>query len=307
MRKHTLITLTFLFSFLSISFSNNSIDQTIFISKYSELAIQEMARTGIPASVTLAQAILESDWGRGTLAQNSNNYFGIKCKGNWKGESYYHKDDDYKNGKLIKSCFRAYDSVNDSYIDHSEFLMNNPRYSKLFKLEKTDYKGWSNGLKECGYATSPTYAKALISLIERHELFKYDVYTGADLIAAAAPVYSIPGHQAVSNPTDHFPAIEQPIDPATVPPVYVIPDDYGRNHQKINQVFQNTAQKTERENTIQPSVAKDKYSQNTAPVSIVEASTFSKDETALLVSAVGGDTGQLLLSRAPRVNNNLRR
>jgi len=138
-----------------------------YINQYKEIAIREMQRTGVPAAITLAQGILESQNGESELAKKSNNHFGIKCKTEWTGARTYH-DDDEKG-----ECFRVYNSVEDSYIDHSDFLKNRPYYSFLFKLDPTDYEGWAKGLKKAGYATSPTYPQQLISLIQRYKLQDY--------------------------------------------------------------------------------------------------------------------------------------
>lgn len=138
-----------------------------YVNKYKEIAIREMLRTGVPASITLAQGILESQSGESDLAKKSNNHFGIKCKPEWTGDRVYH-DDDEKG-----ECFRVYTSVEQSYIDHSDFLKNRPYYTFLFKLDPTDYEGWAKGLKKAGYATSSTYAQQLISLIQRYHLQDY--------------------------------------------------------------------------------------------------------------------------------------
>ena len=122
---------------------------------------------GIPASITLGQGILESGAGTSQLAQNSNNHFGIKCGSSWTGETYTHFDD----GRW--ECFRVYDNPEESYRDHSLFLQKE-RYKSLYKLDKTDYRAWAYGLKNCGYATSPTYATRLIDIIERYSLHQYD-------------------------------------------------------------------------------------------------------------------------------------
>ena len=144
-----------------------------YISEYKTIAISEMNRTGIPASIKLAQGLLESDWGRSKLAKDANNHFGIKCGNSWTGGSFFKQDDDYKNGKLINSCFRKYDNAGQSYIDHSTFL-SKPRYADLFKLDPTDYKGWAKGLKKAGYATDRKYPQKLITIIEKYDLAKYD-------------------------------------------------------------------------------------------------------------------------------------
>lgn len=138
-----------------------------YIDKYKDLAIAEMLKYNIPASVTLAQGLLESGAGMSELTLRGNNHFGIKCH-DWLGATTYH-DDDEKN-----ECFRAYKDAYESYEDHSKFLSKNARYKRLFSLKKTDYKGWAYGLKSCGYATSPTYAKKLIGIIELYKLHKYD-------------------------------------------------------------------------------------------------------------------------------------
>lgn len=145
---------------------------TSYVDKFKHIAIAEMDRTNIPASIKMAQGILESGIGVSELATKANNHFGIKCGGDWTGKTYYVWDDE-----PTKSCFRVYDSSEQSYIAHSEFLRNpkkESRYGFLFKLDKTDYKAWAKGLQSSGYATSKTYATKLIELIEKYELFKLD-------------------------------------------------------------------------------------------------------------------------------------
>lgn len=139
-----------------------------YIKQYREIAVHEMKRHNIPASITLAQGLLESGAGRGELARKANNHFGIKCGGRWNGKSVRH-DDDARN-----ECFRAYKNAEDSYKDHSKFLRDGARYRFLFDLKITDYKGWAKGLKKAGYATDPNYAKRLINLIELYDLYEYD-------------------------------------------------------------------------------------------------------------------------------------
>ncbi len=146
-----------------------------YVDQYKALAVVEMYRCGIPASITLAQALHESGVGSSDLAIHANNHFGIKCKSYWNGKTYNHVDDDYDDdGNLIKSCFRAYDLVLDSYIDHSNFLKQSVRYEELFSIDKRDYKSWAHGLKRCGYATDNNYAKKLINNIEKYQLYLYD-------------------------------------------------------------------------------------------------------------------------------------
>ena len=168
--------LVFAVSMGLVSFDfNPEIATSAYIEQYKELAVVEMYRTGIPASITLAQGLHESHYGTSKLAKEANNHFGIKCKNYWTGKTYYHKDDDFnKKGQLIESCFRAYDSDIDSYIDRSNFLSQTERYSPLFQYDKTDYTSWANGLKHCGYATDENYSQKLISKIEKYQLYKFD-------------------------------------------------------------------------------------------------------------------------------------
>lgn len=142
--------------------------QKSYIETYSDLAVEEMYRTGVPASITLAQGLLESGYGLSELAVKGNNHFGIKCHNTWTGARVYH-DDDAKG-----ECFRKYDSPEESFRDHSDFLRYRDRYKFLFDLELTDYKGWAHGLRKAGYATDPKYPEKLIRLIEEHELYLYD-------------------------------------------------------------------------------------------------------------------------------------
>lgn len=139
-----------------------------YILRYKDIAIAEMLRTGVPASITLAQGILESESGNSRLAQQANNHFGIKCHNGWTGAKIYH-DDDSKG-----ECFRVYKTPEESYSDHSDFLAQRKRYAFLFDLPTTDYKGWSKGLKSSGYATNRHYDKMLIKIIETHQLYLYD-------------------------------------------------------------------------------------------------------------------------------------
>lgn len=139
-----------------------------YIEKYREVAIEEMKRYHIPASITLAQGLLESGAGRSELARKSNNHFGIKCGSTWEGRTVRHNDD------APRECFRAYRHARESYRDHSKFLSTGARYAFLFRLKITDYKGWARGLKKAGYATDPRYAQRLIDIIELYDLDKYD-------------------------------------------------------------------------------------------------------------------------------------
>lgn len=139
-----------------------------YIRQYSDLAVRHQKKYHIPASITLAQGILESGAGQSNLARRSNNHFGIKCHADWSGKRVYHDDD------LNGECFRKYKRVEDSYEDHSRFIAERPRYARLFKLNPKDYKGWARGLQKCGYATDRAYANKLIKVIEDYQLYRYD-------------------------------------------------------------------------------------------------------------------------------------
>lgn len=147
--------------------SGVSITGSAYIDRYKNIAIAEMNKVGIPASIKLAQALLESGAGNSYLAKEANNHFGIKCGGSWNGRSVTREDD------ALNDCFRVYNNPEQSFKDHSDFLLKK-RYEALFRLDKNDYKGWARGLKSAGYATNPRYADLLIDMIERYELYKYD-------------------------------------------------------------------------------------------------------------------------------------
>jgi LysM repeat protein len=151
-----------------------------YINMYSALAVKKQKEFGIPASITLAQGLLESGGGESVLARKANNHFGIKCH-DWKGATIYHNSD----GK--NECFRKYTHAEESYSDHSRFLKDRPRYSELFKLNVRNYKGWAKGLQKCGYATDKTYADKLIRLIEDYELYRFDSDAGPKKAPAGKP------------------------------------------------------------------------------------------------------------------------
>ena len=168
MKKILAILFTLHFSLLT-SFAQARWNQAYqqYIDQYKDIAIEQMIRWKIPASITLAQGLFESGAGKSRLATKGNNHFGIKCNG-WDGRKIY-EDDDARN-----ECFRAYPSAFDSYEDHSRFLVNGQRYRSLFNLKITDYRGWAKGLKAAGYATNPQYASKLIEIIQLYKLYQYD-------------------------------------------------------------------------------------------------------------------------------------
>ncbi|MBE6275521.1 MAG: LysM peptidoglycan-binding domain-containing protein [Bacteroides sp.] len=170
--KHILTLFIYILCALSVQAQTRNKQYEDYIKKYRDIAVEEMKRYHIPASITLAQGLLESGAGQSTLARKSNNHFGIKCGGDWNGRTVRHDDD------ARGECFRAYKHPRESYEDHSKFLAGRPRYASLFKLKITDYKGWAHGLKKAGYATNPQYAYKLINIIELYELHRYDTKGG---------------------------------------------------------------------------------------------------------------------------------
>ncbi len=175
MRKLTIVSLIILVLFSSCHrklhrqrrAARNKISRTEYIATYKKIARKEMKKHGIPASITLAQGILESSNGNSVLARKANNHFGIKCTSDWHGRTM-HRDDDKPN-----ECFRRYRKASDSFRDHSDFLMRK-RYRHLFDLDRDDYKGWAYGLRKAGYATNSRYPQLLINIIEKNKLYKYD-------------------------------------------------------------------------------------------------------------------------------------
>lgn len=182
-----------------------------YIDRYCSLAMEHQEEYGIPASITLAQGLLESAAGRSTLASEGNNHFGIKCHKEWKGKTML-RDDDARD-----ECFRAYATPEESFRDHSLFLRRT-RYSRLFNLDVTDYQNWAKGLRECGYATDPNYAARLITIIERYSLYSYDTAAGRDaeetvafirdMLVRSHPVRRTRGlHYVVATPGDTYKTI----------------------------------------------------------------------------------------------------
>jgi hypothetical protein len=172
-----------------------------YIITYKDLAIAEMQRSGVPASITLAQGIYESTAGTSDLVLESNNHFGIKCRNDWTGEWVKHDDD------LKGEHFRKYPTAADSYRDHSDFLRNSPRYASLFTLDPTDYMAWAYGLKKAGYATSPKYPQALIKLIDTYNLGDYTLIAmGKKISDGSNTVAAVSTEPANSNPSSSLPA-----------------------------------------------------------------------------------------------------
>lgn len=172
-----------------------------YIGEWKDVAVKKMKEHGIPASITLAQGLLESGNGNSELARRSNNHFGIKCTADWTGGRTYH-DDDKKD-----DCFRVYKDAAQSYEDHAKFLQR-PRYAALFELKPTDYEGWAKGLKKAGYATDPNYPTKLIGLIERYELHKLD--KGIDVAYKPKPGTGTTGRPSASKPATTKPAGHKP-------------------------------------------------------------------------------------------------
>lgn len=170
--------------------AQNNPDVINYINTYKDLAVSEMQRTGIPAAITLAQGIHESEAGNSELVKRSNNHFGIKCKDEWTGERVYHDDD------ARGECFRSYPAAADSYKDHSDFLKRGSRYAFLFALDPTDFEGWANGLRKAGYATNPRYPQILIKYIQDYNLEQYSLIALGKLKPSEEVVLTVPGTPA---------------------------------------------------------------------------------------------------------------
>jgi len=193
--------LSFIFLLIIVQLQAQSrISREEYIDRFADVAIKEMKRTGIPASITLAQGMLESDNGNSMLALEANNHFGIKCHSSWDGKKIY-KDDDVKN-----ECFRVYGTAWESFRDHSEFLVNGSRYDFLFDYRHTDYKSWAKGLKKAGYATNPKYPDLLIKIIEDNQRDAYDK-------GAKAPKRSEPEVEEKSQDTNESSIVDQILGP----------------------------------------------------------------------------------------------
>ncbi len=184
-----------------------------YIDRYWEMAVEQQSVHGIPASITLAQGLLESRAGQSSLATLGNNHFGIKCHSEWKGDTLLRNDD------AANECFRSYPSAAESFDDHSRFLLRK-RYAPLFKNEVTDYAAWAHGLKACGYATDPNYASRLITIIERYALYLYDTEAGRraeedagfihEILRSSHPVRKSRGlHYVIASPGDTYSAISK--------------------------------------------------------------------------------------------------
>ncbi len=191
--------------FLSAQSTQQKKETLDYIDKYKNVAMTEMVKYKVPASITLAQGILESGNGKSKLATKGNNHFGIKCHSDWRGKTM-RMDDDAPN-----ECFRVYKTAEESYRDHSKFLKNSPRYASLFDLKITDYKAWAKGLKKAGYATLPTYATVLINLIETYDLQQYDQMVVKGKFKPSRKKEKTKSEQKVENPsTTVTPAPEKP-------------------------------------------------------------------------------------------------
>jgi len=201
-------------------------DYDRYITTYRDIAIREMKLYKIPASITLAQGIIESNCGLSPLAAEANNHFGIKCHKDWTGERYYYDDD------KEQECFRKYNSAEESYRDHSLFLVNRPRYAALFSLDPDDYTGWAMGLKQAGYATNPEYPAILIRVIETNKLYQYDDPNFIPIAKVSEKEHKQPKHDTLKVGTTkdgsrHFSIYYQMPDPSRYELIRV--SNNGRN------------------------------------------------------------------------------
>jgi len=238
MRNKNTVILSVFFAcfFFKYSQAQSSSEIVAYIARYKDLAIAEMKRTGIPAAITLAQGIHETEAGTSDLVKRSNNHFGIKCKDNWNGESVFH-DDDAKG-----ECFRKYSAAEDSYRDHSDFLRTRSNYASLFQLDPTDYRAWACGLRKAGYATNPKYAQILIKLIEDYNLEDYTLIALGKLqqndLADRNPTEEKTNQKdiiAVKNSDDTRIGDAKPDEKNRVTPAVAIVKTYPESEFKINE------------------------------------------------------------------------
>ena len=227
--KKMFIAIVLLLGLLGLSAKDDT-PQERYVKKYADMAVKEMVRSGVPASITLAQGMLESGSGMSKLATRGNNHFGIKCHKGWEGKSMK-VDDDAPN-----ECFRVYSSVADSYKDHSDFLRYRDRYKFLFDLERTDYKGWAYGLKKAGYATDPGYPAKLIKYIEEYKLYKYDVLSKVEEkeVPLSPLVIEAP---KMAREEFHFPLTRELFSKNGVPFVYSLEGETYRSIAKYYHLF----------------------------------------------------------------------
>ena len=229
--KKFLIALCLLPALLCLA-ARDDTPQERYVKKYANMAVQEMIRSGVPASITLAQGMLESGNGLSKLATKGNNHFGIKCHKGWEGKSM-RQDDDERN-----ECFRVYQSVADSYKDHSDFLRYRDRYKFLFDLERTDYKGWAYGLKKAGYATDPNYPTKLIKYIEDYNLSRFDVLQKAEEVEVPLPPHQIEAPvMAMANEEFQFPLTRELYSINGVPFVYALEGETYKSIAKYYHLF----------------------------------------------------------------------
>ena len=213
-----------------ISATNKTYDN--YIRKYAPTAVSEMKRTGVPASITLAQGLVESAAGQSTLASKSNNHFGIKCHSDWKGKKTYQDDD------KAKECFRVYSNATASFKDHSDFLRYQDRYKSLFELDPTDYVGWARGLKKAGYATDPKYAEKLIKVIEDYELYRYDTEQANEVPESPLAIeHPVEVTQAATREEIRFSLARDVYEVNGVSCVYAVEGDTYESLAKANSLF----------------------------------------------------------------------
>jgi Mannosyl-glycoprotein endo-beta-N-acetylglucosaminidase len=250
MRKTQLL-VALIATFSKVLFAANvaSTEVSNYVTQYSQIAIYESVRSGIPASIILGQAVLESQFGTGRLAKIANNHFGIKWTSAKDGEYVMlHDDDRDASGKLIQSRFIKYKSTEESYVHHTDFLMNRTNYKRLFAFDRTDYRSWAKGLYDCHYATDTEYASKLINIIETYSLQQYDTPSVLALEEAdfkkdaitATPNYQAPSYesnQKVSNPIQEGELFELPISATKAAPNKPITQD-SENRKSNNQLFE---------------------------------------------------------------------
>ena len=291
MKQNILLTLLFCL-FIQIGWAQNNPTTIAYITQYKAIAMKEMKRTGVPASITLAQAILESNSGESNLAKNHNNHFGIKCKSDWTGAKTY-QDDDAK-----QECFRAYDAAEASFKDHSNFLKNRPNYVDLFLLDPVDDTAWAYGLKKAGYATASDYPKKLLKIIDDYELAQYNFpELENEIETEEAPVKKVIVDTVVNKVVNDAPVNKQITDT----PVKSLNKPAGIAQMNTQESFTPLPTKALPKQTL-PAPQKDTIQKDTSKKEVITVVQTTQKEALKIDSSKATSNTLLIVSKKPAYN-----
>jgi hypothetical protein len=291
MKQNILLTLLFCL-FIQIGWAQNNPTTIAYITQYKAIVMKEMKRTGVPASITLAQAILESNSGESNLAKNHNNHFGIKCKSDWTGAKTY-QDDDAK-----QECFRAYDAAEASFKDHSNFLKNRPNYVDLFLLDPVDDTAWAYGLKKAGYATASDYPKKLLKIIDDYELAQYNFpELENEIETEEAPVKKVIVDTVVNKVVNDAPVNKQITDT----PVKSLNKPAGIAQMNTQESFTPLPTKALPKQTL-PAPQKDTIQKDTSKKEVITVVQTTQKEALKIDSSKATSNTLLIVSKKPAYN-----